>query len=241
MSSDNKFVRSLIENAKQGNNAAIEQLFQMNLGKIYAFALRLTANKSLAETITKETFIEAWKKINLVRSDASFLKWLSAITVYQTIDSLRSKKQKTKTDHNELRELESKDELDKYILDLPDQERMIFVLNRIEGYTIEEISDMMGIKKDQVSVHLDIAITKLVNSESSLSDETVMKEKIAKVVPELQPSAEVRNGIFSYIMDVKIREQKEQEKIAEALADKEKKKKVKKKFRKKKKIILKKK
>ncbi len=223
MSSDNKFVRSLIENAKQGNNAAIEQLFQMNLGKIYAFALRLTANKSLAETITKETFIEAWKKINLVRSDASFLKWLSAITVYQTIDSLRSKKQKTKADHNELRELESKDELDKYILDLPDQERMIFVLNRIEGYTTEEISDMMGIKKDQVSVHLDIAVTKLVNSESSLSDETVMKEKIAKVIPELQPSAEVRNGIFSYIMDVKIREQKEQEKIAEALADKEKK------------------
>ena len=88
MSSDNKFVRSLIENAKQGNNAAIEQLFQLNLGKIYAFALRLTANKATAETITKETFIEAWKKINLVRSDASFLKWLCAITVYQTIDAL---------------------------------------------------------------------------------------------------------------------------------------------------------
>ena len=222
MSSDNKFVRSLIENAKQGNNAAVEQLFQMNLGKIFAFALRLTANKSLAETITKETFIEAWKKINLVRSDASFFKWLSAITVYQTIDSLRSKKQKTKVDHNELRELESKDELDKYILDLPDQERMIFVLNRIEGYTTDEISDMMGLKKDQVTIHLDIAITKLVNSESSLSDESVIKEKIAKVIPELQPSAEVRNGIFSYIMDEKIREKKEQEKIAAAFAEKEK-------------------
>jgi hypothetical protein len=49
-----------------------------------------------------------------------------------------------------------------------------------------------------------------------------MAEKIAKLIPELQPSQEVRNGIFSYIMDVKIREQKEQEKIAEALADKEK-------------------
>jgi len=223
VSSDNKFVRSLIENAKQGNNAAIEQLFQMNLGKIYAFALRLTANKSLAETITKETFIEAWKKMNLVRSDASFLKWLSAITVYQTMDSLRSKKNKTKVNHNELRELETKDELDKHIFDLPDQERMIFVLNKIEGYTIEEISDMMGIKKDQVTVHLGIALSKLASSEPSLSDELVMKEKIAKVVPELQPSTEVRNGIFSYIMDVKIREQKEHEKIAEALADKEKK------------------
>ena len=66
MSSDNKFIRSLIENAKQGNNAAIEQLFQMNLGKIYAFALRLTANKAMAETITKESFIEAWKKLTLL-------------------------------------------------------------------------------------------------------------------------------------------------------------------------------
>lgn len=222
MSSDNKFVRSLIETAKQGNNAAVEQLFQMNLGKIYAFALRLTANKPMAELITKETFIEAWKKINLVRSDASFLKWLSAITVYQTIDLLRSKKHKTKTDHNELRELESKDELDKYILDLPDQERMIFVLNRIEGYTIEEISDMMGIKKDQVTVHLNIAITKLVDRDTLLSNESIMKEKIAKVIPELQPSSEVRSGIFTYIMDVKIREQKEQEKIADDLAEREK-------------------
>jgi hypothetical protein len=50
----------------------------------------------------------------------------------------------------------------------------------------------------------------------------VLQEKIAKVIPELQPSVEVRNGIFSYIMDEKIREQKEQEKIANAFADKEK-------------------
>jgi len=222
VSSDNKFVRSLIENAKQGNNAAIEQLFQMNLGKIYAFALRLTANKSLAESITRETFIEAWKKINLVRSDASFLKWLSAITVYKTIDSLRSKKQKTKTDHSELKELESKGELDKYIFDLPDQERMLFVLNRIEGYSPEEISDLMGLKKDQVNLHLNIAVTKLQESDPSLKSPEVFNEKLLKVIPELQPSAEVRNGIFSYIMDEKIREQKELEKISAALADKEK-------------------
>jgi len=222
VSSDNKFVRSLIENAKQGNNAAIEQLFQMNLGKIYAFALRLNANRSLAETITKETFIEAWKKINLVRSDSSFLKWLNAITVYQTINSLRSKNQIQKKDKPDLGELESKDMLDKYIIALPDQERMIFVLNKIEGYSIEEISDLMGIKKDQILLHLEIAITKLIDSDPSLKAENILKERLLKLIPEIQPSPEVRNGIFSYIMDEKIREQKEQEKIAAAFAEKEK-------------------
>ncbi|HEX9253218.1 MAG TPA: hypothetical protein VF870_13315, partial [Ignavibacteriaceae bacterium] len=78
------------------------------------------------------------------------------------------------------------------------------------------------IKKDQVTVHLGMAISKLASSEPTLSDEAVLKEKIAKVVPELQPSTEVRNGIFSYIMDVKLREQKEQEKIAQALSTEEK-------------------
>lgn len=223
MSSDNKFVRSLIESAKLGNNAAIEQLFQMNLAKIYAFALRLTANKSLTETITKDTFIEAWKKINLVRSDASLLKWLNSITVYKTIDSFRNKKSKNKVDHQELKELESNCELDKYIITLPDQERMIFVLNKVEGYSLDEISDMMGIKKDQVKTHLDIAIDKLTENIPSIKDESVLIEKLSQLQPEIQPSAEVRDGIFSYIMDEKIREQKEQEKIAAALAEKEKK------------------
>lgn len=222
MSSDNKFIRSLIENAKQGNNAAVEQLFQMNLGKIYAFALRLTANKSLAETITKETFIEAWKKINLVRSDSSFLRWLSAITVYQIINSLRSKNQIQKKDKTDMHELESKDMLDKYIIALPDQERMIFVLSKIEGYSVDEISDLMGIKNDQILLHQEIAITKLIESDPTLSDENILKERLLKLIPEIQPSPEVRNGIFSYIMDEKIREKKEQEKIAAAFAEKEK-------------------
>jgi len=221
VSSDNKFVRSLIESAKLGNNAAIEQLFQMNLAKIYAFALRLTANKSLAETITKDTFIEAWKKINLVRSDASLLKWLSSITVYKTLDAFRNKKSKNKVDHKEFKELESKCELDKYIIVLPDQERMIFVLNKVEGYSLDEISDMMGIKKDQVKVNLDIAIDKLTESMPAIKDEKILVEKLSQLQPEMQPSVEVRDGIFSYIMDEKIREQKEQEKIVAALAEKE--------------------
>lgn len=214
MNVDNKFVRSLIQNAKQGNNAAIEQLFQMNLGKIYAFALRLTANKPLAELITKETFIEAWKKINLVRPDASFLKWLNAITVYKTIDALHSQKQDANKTKSDYRDIEIKDEFDRYILDLPEQERMIFVLNKIEGYTPEEISDLMGIKKDQVSIHLTIANDKIIDNDPNLKSAEVMKEKVSKLIPEIDPPTSVRNGIFSYMMEEKLKEQKEIEKIA---------------------------
>ena len=212
MSIDNKFVRSLIQSAKQGNNAAIEQLFQMNLGKIYAFAVRLTANKQLAEKITKETFIEAWKKISLVRPDASFLKWLNAITVYKVIDSLRSPKPDSNKGKVEIAEM--KDDLDKYILALPDQERMIFVLSKLEGYSNEEISDLMAIKKDQVNTHLSIAQDKIIQNDSELRTAEVLKERLSKLIPEVEPATVIRDGIFSYMMEEKLKEQREIEKIA---------------------------
>ena len=49
------------------------------------------SNHHVYNGVTKDTFIEAWKKINLVRSDASLLKWLSSITVYKTLDAFRNK------------------------------------------------------------------------------------------------------------------------------------------------------
>lgn len=222
MSIDNKFIRSLIQSAKQGNNAAIEQLFQMNLGKIYAFALRLTASKSLAELITKETFIEAWKKISLVRPDASFLKWLNAIAVYKTIDNLRTQKQDPKKIKSDAKDIQMKDELDGYILNLPDQERMVFVLNKLEGYTTEEISDLMGIKKDQVNTHLSIANDKITEYDPKLKTPEVLREKVSKLIAEIEPPTSVRDGIFSFIMEEKLKEQKEIEKIAAQVEKEEK-------------------
>jgi RNA polymerase sigma factor (sigma-70 family) len=219
---DNKFVRSLIQNAKQGNNAAVEQLFQMNLGKIYAFALRLTASKSLAESITKDTFIEAWKKISLVRPDASFLKWLNAITVYKTLDSFRLQKQNSSKSKSDVNDSRMKDELDNYILALPEQERMVFVLNQLESYSVEEISDLMGVKKDQVNVHLKIANEKITDNDPDLKSPEVLKQRISKLIPEIEPPTLIRDGIFSYIMDEKLKEQKEIEKIAAQVEKEEK-------------------
>ena len=214
MSLDNKFVRSLIQSARQGNNAAIEQLFKLNLGKIYALALRLTADKSQAMTITKDTFIEAWKKINLVRPDSSFVKWLSAITVFKTIDCLRSQKNDPKSKKGDFKDIQSKDEFENYIFSLPEQERMIFVLNKVEGYSVDEIADLMGMKKDPVNTHLKLALDKFSENDPELKSSDIIKERVSKLILEIQPPAEVSNGISSFMMEEKIKEQKEIEKNA---------------------------
>ena len=72
MTQDNKFIRSLIESAKRGNNAALEQLFEMNLGKIYKLSFLLTGDKPSADLITINTFINAWDFTDTIDEDITF-------------------------------------------------------------------------------------------------------------------------------------------------------------------------
>ncbi|MCX8106440.1 MAG: hypothetical protein N3D80_11280, partial [Ignavibacterium album] len=146
---DNKFVRSLVQNAQRGNFTALDQLFRMNIGKVYAVVLRMTANKSFASRITVDTFIEAWKKLKLIREDSPFTGWLIAIAVYKTLDVFRNNKEEF-AKKPDLSEIESKDSFENDILRLPHLERLIFVLNKVEKYSVDEVADMIMMKKEDV-------------------------------------------------------------------------------------------
>ena len=52
----------LAARALAGDPAAFERLYQDNLGRVYALAIRMTARKSLAEELTQEIFVKAWRK-----------------------------------------------------------------------------------------------------------------------------------------------------------------------------------
>lgn len=201
---DNKFVRSLLQSAQRGNYTALEQLFKMNIGKVYAIVLRMTANKSFASKITVETFIEAWKKLKIIREDSPFTGWLIAIAVYKTLDVFRSNKDEfgKKPD---LTEIESKDSFENDILRLPHLERLIFVLNKIEKYSIDEIADMILMKKDDVEFHLNLAVEKLHERYPLYKFDNSFQERISKLPLEIQPDRSVSDEIFNYIYEERMK------------------------------------
>ena len=86
MKKNNKFIRTLVVNAQHGNNAAFEQLYQMNVDRIYALLLRLTAHKTYAENITQRVFVKAWQKLALVREDFAFASWLVGLTIHDFLN-----------------------------------------------------------------------------------------------------------------------------------------------------------
>ena len=77
MAQENKFIKSLIQSAQNGNSAALEQLFEMNIARVYGICLRILGNTENAEAVTVLVFIEAWKQIKFIRPDISFTESLS--------------------------------------------------------------------------------------------------------------------------------------------------------------------
>lgn len=201
---DNKFVRSLLQNAQRGNYTALEQLFKMNIGKVYAIVLRMTANKSFASKITVETFVEAWKKLKIIREDSPFTGWLIAIAVYKTLDVFRNNKEEF-AKKPDLTEIESKDSFENDILRLPHLERLIFVLNKVEKYSIDEIADMILMKKDDVEFHLNLAVEKLHEKYPLYRFDNSFQERISKLPIEIQPDKSVSDEIFNYIYEERMK------------------------------------
>lgn len=201
---DNKFVRSLLQNAQRGNFSALEQLFKMNIGKVYAIVLRMTANKSFASKITVDTFIEAWKKLKVIREDSPFTGWLIAIAVYKTLEVFRNNKEEL-SKIPDLKEIESKDSFENDILRLPHLERLIFVLNKVERYSVDEIADMILMKKEDVEFHLNLAIEKLHDKYPLYKFDNSFQERISKLPIEIQPDKSVTDEIFNFIYEERMK------------------------------------
>ena len=155
MEQDNKYIRSLIDSAKQGKIVALEELYRMNLNRIYAIIFRMTADKTLACLLTHNVLITAWKNLNNVSEDISIFDWFRMVAVNITYHELRSGRiRKNKKKLKPFMIEKSSDEfysepLEKTIAELMYDARSLIVLNRIEGFSFIEIDNLIDIAEDQ--------------------------------------------------------------------------------------------
>lgn len=144
---------ALVESVKQGDRQAYRALYDRHVGKVYALCFRLAADKSLAEDITQEVFIQLWRKIDNFHGQSQFSTWLHSVTSNVAVSYIRKQKGWWQRMFNieDAGLAESADsgcpdniDLESYICRLPERARMVFVLHAIEGYRHEEIADMLA-------------------------------------------------------------------------------------------------
>ena len=71
---------------------AFENLYREYYQKVYGFLYRLCADATLAEDLTPETFLQAYKSLHKFRGDCEVFTWLAAIGKHVYFKYLKKKK-----------------------------------------------------------------------------------------------------------------------------------------------------
>ena len=84
---------SLVKRAKQRDQAAFAQLYEAHFDKIYRYVTLKIGNKTEAEDLTQQVFLNALQSISSFRWQGKpFSAWLFRIAHNQVVDHLRKKK-----------------------------------------------------------------------------------------------------------------------------------------------------
>lgn len=148
---------ALVDAYREGNADAFGVLFERYKDKMWAVALRTTRDQELAADAVQEGFIAAFRRIDSFRGDAQFSTWLHRIIVNSSLDRLRRLKPTQEWPEYDIVDkrdehaqtdvrLDVREALDK----LPEGQRVCLVLLEMEGLSVAEVAQQLGIAEGTV-------------------------------------------------------------------------------------------
>jgi RNA polymerase sigma factor (sigma-70 family) len=142
----------LIRKCLKGDAAAQRQLFEQFAPRMMTVCRRYMPVRQEAEDILQEAFIRVFKSLHQFRSEGSLEGWMRKAFVRVAINHI--KRSKMRFDHIDSAEVAGHDdvvsemgaeEILSLVQQLPVGYRTIFNLNVVEGYSHEEIGQLLGI------------------------------------------------------------------------------------------------
>ena len=163
--------KQLIESAQKGDKEAFSQLMMRYQNKIYAIAMRFCKNADDAWDVAQETVIKVYRALHRYGSKAAFSTWVYAIAKNAALDHLRKRSKAVNTEvgleaveymaqlpaadpEQKLQNREAVRELLDIVNALPAGQRAVLVLRDIDGYSYEEIAQILAISQGTVKSRL---------------------------------------------------------------------------------------
>lgn len=166
-----------LEKLRAGDRAEFACLVDAFSGPIYRLGIRMLGNAQDAEDILQNTFLNALTHLSEFEGRSSLATWLYRIAANEALMLIRRKKpevniEDTQADdsdaeltpnyfvdwsglpENELLSDEGKKALDEAIQTLPEKLRIIFIMRDIEGLSINETADALGLTETNVKTRL---------------------------------------------------------------------------------------
>lgn len=172
---------ALVQRALAGDLDSFEALANRYEQRVYSLAFRMLQHQQDAEDVTQQSLLSAMENLKGFRGEASFSTWLLRIAAHAALKVIRKRKglntvslQEATESHddyecvphpeyiadwryspeqlvhsNEVREL-----LDSALAELDEKYRVVFLLRDVEGMSVKETADALGLNETNVRVRL---------------------------------------------------------------------------------------
>ncbi len=190
-----------IEALRAGDRAEFARLVDAYSAPIYRLGLRMLGNEQDAEDVLQNTFLSALTHLSNFEGRSSVLTWLYRIAVNDALMTMRRGKPEVNIDDNDVSDeiddlspsqfvdwgalpedvllsAEGRQALDAAIHNLPENQRMVFLLRDIQELSIKDTAEALGLTESNVKVRLLRARLTLREQLSVYYGERINQEKI---------------------------------------------------------------
>jgi RNA polymerase sigma factor (sigma-70 family) len=136
--------------------------------KLFRFALRFLGNEEEAKDVVQEVFIRVWNGREQMNEVQNWEAWCMRITKNLSLDRIRTLarkqthpletgydvRQETLSPHESTEIQESMSRVSQFIAALPEKQRQVIHLRDVEGYSYNEICEILELDMNQVKVNL---------------------------------------------------------------------------------------
>jgi RNA polymerase sigma-70 factor (ECF subfamily) len=183
------FDQDLVAGTLEGHMEAFDQLVRRYRREVHVFLHRMVRDPDLADDLTQEVFVKAYRRLDQYRADGSFLSWIIKIANNHALNDFKRVRRDFDTvpleptpDVSNPRRLPAgglreslwsnptptprdtpalAPALDEALAGLRDTHRQCFILREIEGRSYDDIAEIMDMPRGTVSVYVTRARAKL--------------------------------------------------------------------------------
>lgn len=168
--------RELVRQAQNGNEPAFEELVRRHQQRVFALVGGILRRREDVEDVAQQVFLKAFVSLRRFDQRSAFSTWLYKITVNECWDYLRKKKVRPLVYESDLSEeqvsrldgivsqdrppvgpserAEARDMIERMLEKLPEQDRQLLLLKEVEGFSVEELAEILKLNVNTVKVRL---------------------------------------------------------------------------------------
>jgi RNA polymerase sigma-70 factor, ECF subfamily len=158
----------LIARARRGDPSAFEEIVRLYQRRVYGVALRIVRAHDVADDVTQEAFLRAWRSLDRFELGRPFGPWVCRIAANLAVNHVRSPRAREEglpDGHAETRtsapgplgtllDAEGTRVLETAMAGLPPDQRAVLVLRVVEEQSYAEIAETLGISPGTVMSRL---------------------------------------------------------------------------------------